>query len=249
MLCDLIQSSLCLHVKALAQADGIMSRPAVKSRIFTAAARRASAKCAARPFQQGCVSEWQTREPFVCTVKRIQAGIWLELRGSSEPGEVLQYTLFIIHLTIEHMARAEAHVLNSESRYIKKWRKPSTESSERFCRRSFPSVMPLVGDLDDFTPAFPLPGFNPEIPSQAFQLVSTSVSHVTGDTQPRLCASLLAEDDKKNLVKNQAVLSHAHQYNAMQTPRTGSTASTHTPGYGTGGDCIPKEPPDWLKTI
>lgn len=40
-----------------------------------------------------------------------------------------------------------------------------------------------------------------EIPSQAFQLVSTSVSHVTGDTQPRLCASLLAEDDKKNLVK------------------------------------------------
>lgn len=42
-----------------------------------------------------------------------------------------------------------------------------------------------------------------EIPSQAFQLISTPVSHVTGDTQPRLCASLLVEDDKRNLVKRE----------------------------------------------
>lgn len=40
MLVDFNLSSLCLHVKALAEADEIMSQLAVKSRIFTAVTQR-----------------------------------------------------------------------------------------------------------------------------------------------------------------------------------------------------------------
>lgn len=57
-------------------------------------------------------------------VKSIQAGIWLELSPGHQSTLSLanSYTLFIIHLNIDHthLAEAEAHAANTESHYSKR---------------------------------------------------------------------------------------------------------------------------------